>query len=112
MRDGGGVVPDTITKDDRKINIAYYIFAQNLYFDFATLYVLQHPAIASPSDFTLSDADFQAFTDYLVEKKFKYTTQTEKSYDALLDMAKYEGLDKRAQDEFAALKTKLMPDIK
>jgi len=112
VRDGGGVVPDTITKDDRKINIAYYIFAQNLYFDFATLYVLQHPAIASPSDFTLSDADFQAFTDYLVEKKFKYTTQTEKSYDALLDMAKYEGLDKRAQDEFAALKTKLMPDIK
>lgn len=112
VRDGGGIVPDTITKDDRKINIAYYIFAQNLYFDFATLYVLQHPTIASPSDFTLTDTDFKAFTDYLVEKKFAYTTQTEKSYDALLEMAKYEGLDKRAQEEFTALKTKLIPDIK
>lgn len=111
VRDGGGIVPDTITKDDRKINIAYYIFAQNLYFDFATLYVLQHPKITSPSDFVLSDADFKAFTDYLVEKKFTYTTQTEKSYNALLEMAQYEGLDKRAKEEFTALKTKLMPDV-
>jgi len=111
VRDGGGIVPDTITKDDRKINIAYYIFAQNLYFDFATLYVLQHPTIAAPSDFVLSDADFKAFMDYLVEKKFTYTTQTEKSYNALLEMAQYEGLDKQAKAEFTALKTKLMPDI-
>ena len=111
VRDGGGIVPDTITKDDRKINIAYYIFAQNLYFDFATQYVLLHPKIASPTEFTLSDIDFKAFTDYLVEKKFTYTTQTEKSYNALLEMAQYEGLDKRAKDEFTALKTRLMPDI-
>ena len=111
VRDGGGIVPDTITKDDRKINIAYYIFAQNLYFDFATQYVLLHPKIASPTEFTLSDIDFKAFTDYLVEKKFTYTTQTEKSYNALLEMAQYEGLDKRAKDEFTALKTMLMPDI-
>jgi carboxyl-terminal processing protease len=111
VRDGGGIVPDTITKDDRKINIAYYIFAQNLYFDYATLYVLQHPKISSPSEFVLSDADFKAFTDYLIEKKFTYTTQTEKSYNALFEMAQYEGLDKRAKDEFTALKNKLMPDV-
>ena len=111
VHDGGGIVPDTITKDDRKINIAYYIFAQNLYFDFATQYVLQHPQIASPSDFVLSDADFKAFTDYLVEKKFTYSTQTEKSYNALLEMAQEEGLDKGAKDEFTALKNKLLPDV-
>ena len=109
--DGGGIVPDTLTKDERKINIAYYIFAQNLYFDFATQYVLQHPKIASPSEFTLSDADFKAFTDYLVEKKFTYSTQSEKSYDALLEIAQEEGLDKQAKGEFTALKTKLMPDV-
>ncbi|MDD4968284.1 MAG: S41 family peptidase [Paludibacter sp.] len=111
VRDGGGINPDTITKDDRKINIAYYIFAQNLYFDYATQYVLNHPKIASPSEFVLSDEDFKAFTAYLIEKKFKYSTQTEKSYDALLEMAQYEGLDKKAKDEFTALKAKLMPDI-
>ena len=111
VRDGGGVVPDTITKDERKINIAYYIFAQNLYFDYATQYVLQHPRIASPVEFVLSDEDFKAFTDYLAEKKFTYTTQTEKSYNALLEMAQFEGLDKGAKDEFTALKAKLLPDV-
>ena len=111
VRDGGGIVPDSLTKDERKINIAYYIFAQNLYFDYATQYVLQHPKVASPSEFVLSNEDFKAFTDYLVEKKFTYSTQTEKSYNALLEMAQFEGLDKRAKDEFTALKAKILPDI-
>ncbi len=112
VRDGGGIVPDTLTKDDRKLNVAYYIYAQNLYFDFATRYVHEHPTIANPADFVLSDEDLKAFTDYLMEKKFTYTTQTEKYYNELFDMAKYEGLDKRASDEFKALKEKLKPDIK
>lgn len=112
VRDGGGIVPDTLTKDDRKLNVAYYIYAQNLYFDFATQYVHLHPTIESPANFVLTDEDFKAFTDYLMDKKFTYTTQTEKYYNELFDMAKYEGLDKRASDEFKALKEKLIPDIK
>ena len=111
VRDGGGIVPDTLTKDERKLNIAYYIYAQNLYFDFATRFVQQHKNIASPAEFQLTDEDFKAFTDYLMEKKFTYTSQTEKYYNELFDMAKYEGLDKRAADEFTALKAKLVPDI-
>jgi len=111
VRDGGGIVPDTLTKDERKLNIAYYIFAQNLYFDYATQYVQNHPKIASPAEFSLSDADFKLFSDYLIEKKFTYTTQTEKYYKELFDMAKYEGLDKSASNEFTALKAKLMPDV-
>ena len=111
VRDGGGIVPDSLTKDERKINIAYYIFAQNLYFDFATSYTQQHKTIASPAEFKLSDDDFKAFSDYLVEKKFTYTTQTEKYYKELLETAKYEGLDTIAKAEFAALKAKLVPDI-
>lgn len=111
VRDGGGIIPDTTTTDERKLNIAYYIYAQNLYFDFATKYVLAHPTIASPAEFVISDQDFKSFTDYLTEKKFTYTSQTEKFYNELLEMAKLEGLDNRAKDEFAALKSKLTPDI-
>ncbi|MEI8271777.1 MAG: S41 family peptidase [Paludibacter sp.] len=111
VRDGGGIIPDTLTKDERKLNVAYYIFAQNLYFDFVTQYVLKHSTIASPATFKLSEDDYKAFTDYLISKKFSYTTQTEKYYKELLEMAQYEGLDSRAKDEFAALKTKLMPEV-
>ena len=111
VRDGGGIVPDTLTKDDRKLNIAYYIFAQNLYFDYATSFVQKHPKIASPEEFIIDDDDFKAFADYLAEKKFTYTTQTEKYYKELLETAHYEGLDTIAKVEFAALKAKLIPDI-
>ncbi|MEI6754569.1 MAG: S41 family peptidase [Paludibacter sp.] len=111
VRDGGGIIPDTLTKDDRKLNIAYYIFAQNLYFEFVTQYGLKHTAISSPVDFKLSDEDYKEFTDYLIAKKFTYSTQTEKYYKELLEIAQYDGLDLRAKEEFAALKAKLMPEV-
>lgn len=111
VRDGGGIVPDSLIKDERKLNIAYYIYAQNLYFDYATQFVLAHPTITKPADFVLSDEDFNAFSKYLIDKKFAYTTQTEKYYAELLEMAKNENLDKRAKSEFDALKAKLIPDI-
>lgn len=111
VRDGGGIVPDSLTKDERKLNIAYYIFMQNHYFDFATQYVYQHPSIASPADFVLSEDDFKAFGKYLIDQKFTYTTQTEKYYTELLEVAKLEGLDKSAKSEFEALKQKLAPDV-
>ena len=112
MRDGGGIVPDITVTDDRKLNIAYYIFAQNLYFDFATEFVSKTSSIAKASDFVLSEDDFKAFTDFLVQKNFTYTSQTQKYYNELFEMAKIEGLDEVAKAEFASLKEKLLPDVR
>jgi carboxyl-terminal processing protease len=111
VRDGGGIVPDIVTTDDRKINIAYYIFLQNHYFDFATRYKTAHATIEKPQAFNLSDADFKAFVDYLKEVKFAYTTQTQKYFNQLEEVAEAEGLSETAKAELAALKAKLNPDI-
>lgn len=111
VRDGGGIVPDIITQDNRKINIAYYIYAQNHYFDFATRYFAKNASILKPSEFAVTDADFNAFRNYLIEQKFTYTSQTEKYFQELLDVAGYEGLDTLAKAEFDALKAKIVPDI-
>ena len=112
VRDGGGIVPDITITDDRKLNIAYYIFAQNLYFDFATEFVSKTPSIAKAADFVLSEEDFKAFTDFLVQKNFTYTSQTQKYYNELFEMAKMEGLDEVAKAEFDSLKEKLLPDVR
>lgn len=111
VRDGGGIVPDSVTQDDRKINIAYYIYAQNFYFDYATQYASRTSAIAKPADFQLTDADFEDFKKYLKEGNFKYTPQTKKYFDDLYEFSKLEGLDEVAKTEFEALKAKLIPDI-
>lgn len=111
VRDGGGIVPDVKTTDERKMNIAYYIFAQNLYFEFANQYSATHPTIAKPAEFKLDENDFQAFKDFLKEKKFSYTTETEKMYKEFLELAKSEGIDKYADSELKALEAKIKPDI-
>ena len=111
VRDGGGIVPDVKIADERKMNIAYYIYAQNLYFDFVNQYTSTHKTIEKPSEFKLSDADFDAFKAYLMQKKFKYSTETEKMFAELMELAKSEGADKYAANELAALKAKLKPDI-
>ena len=111
VRDGGGIVPDIVINDSNLINISYYLYAQQMYFDFATQYVANHPTIAKPADFELSDEDFLAFTNFLKEKNFTYTTQTERYFKNLLEVAKMEGLDATAKDEIDQLQQKLKPDM-
>ena len=111
VRDGGGIVPDIIINDSNLINISYYLYAQQMYFDFATQYVANHPTIAKPADFELSDEDFSAFVNFLKEKNFTYTTQTERYFKNLLEVAKIEGLDAAAKDEIDQLQQKLKPDM-
>jgi carboxyl-terminal processing protease len=111
VRDGGGIVPDSVTQDERKINIAYYIYAQNLYFDYATQYASRTPVIVKPAEFQLTNTEFDDFKKFLVEKDFKYTPQTKKYFDDLYEFSKLEGLDQIAKQEFETLKAKLIPDI-
>lgn len=109
--DGGGIIPDSITQDERKINIAYYIYAKNLYFSFANRYVAQHASIPQPAEFKLTDQDFDDFIAFIKEKKFTYTPQTKEYFDELYNFSKLEGLDKEAEAEFEALRSKLLPDL-
>ncbi len=112
VRDGGGILPDSVTTDSRKMNIAYYILIQNHYFDYANRYALKKKKIATPDQFKLTDAEYNDFVKYLLEEKnFTYTTQTENYFKQLLEVASYEGLDESAKAEFDALKAKLTPDI-
>ena len=113
VRDGGGILPDTVTIDSRKLNISYYLLMQNMYFDYATEYVLKHEKIAPAATFRLTDQEYSDFMNYVInEKKFTYTTQTGRYYNQLFEVAGYEGLDEEAKVEFEALKAKLVPDVR
>lgn len=111
VRDGGGIVPDIKTTDDRKMNIAYYIYMQNIYFEFANQYVSTHQSIAKPSEFLLSDEDYQLFKDFLVAKNFTYRTESEKMFAEFKDLVKSEGIDKYTSEELKALEEKLKPNV-
>lgn len=111
VRDGGGIRPDVEVKDTAQLNITYYLLAQNVIFDFATRYAQTHAAIAEPEKFSITDAEYQQFKQFIKEKKFTYTLQSDKLLNNLMAMAKAEGYGDTAAEDFKSLQTKLTPNI-
>ena len=61
VRDGGGLRPDT-TVDWGTVNrLVYNAVADNWIFDYANKYAAEHPAIASPAKFEITDSIFSSF---------------------------------------------------
>ncbi|EJX09214.1 peptidase, S41 family [gut metagenome] len=111
VRDGGGVMPDIVVKEDKLPNILFYLVRDNLIFDYATQYCLQHPSIAEPQAFEVTETDYQAFKDMVKKADFKYDQQSEKMLKTLKETAEFEGYMKDASAEFEALEKKLNHDL-
>ncbi len=112
VRDGGGINPDFIIAEDKPGTITYYLITQNVVFDFVTDWVLKHSQIASPDKFSLRDADYEAFKQFVKSKKdFKYDQMSAHSLRNLEEVMKFEGYMDVASAEFQALKAKLVPDL-
>ena len=116
VRDGGGIKPDVELKNDTMPNIAYYLSAGGLdstevLFDYVVDYIDHHPTIAPAKDFHLTDADWQAFRQRVIESGFSYDPVSQKQFDELLKTAKFEGYYDDAKEAFEALEKKLKHDV-
>ena len=111
VRDGGGIRPDIEVKMEKTPNILFYLVNEDMIFDYATQYVIQHPTIAAVKDFQLTDADYAAFKAMMKKRNFTYDRQSEKMLQNLKEMAEFEGYLDSASDEFAALEKKLQHNL-
>lgn len=111
VRDGGGVTPDIVVKQEKLPNILFYLVNDNLIFDYATEYCLKHPAIAAPEQFEITDADYNDFKALVKKADFKYDQQSEKLLKNLKEMAEFEGYLTDASQEFEALEKKLTHNL-
>ncbi len=107
VRDGGGIRPDIEVKEEKVPNLLFYMEGSDVLFDYATDYCLKHKTISSADKFRLSDADYEDFKARLVKSDFKYDRESVKMLEKLKEMAKFEGYDEVAADEFKALEKKL-----
>ncbi len=109
--DGGGVVPDIKVDQDTLSNLAIELVTRFMIFDFATHFAAKNPAVPRPEDLTITDGIYLEFTDFVKNNHFRYDTETQKDFAALVKTAgeeKYYGI---ASAEFAALEAKLKPDL-
>ena len=116
VRDGGGIKPDVELKNDTMLNIAYDLSAGGLdstevLFDYVVDYIDHHPTIAPAKDFHLTDADWQAFRQRVIESGFSYDPVSQKQFDELVKTAKFEGYYDDAKEAFEALEKKLKHDV-
>jgi len=115
VRDGGGIKPDVEVKADTLTNLVYYLVnardSSEVVFNYEYDYIQSHPQIASPSEFMLTDTDFDELKSRVVASNFKYDKQTEKYLQQLKELAKFEGYYDDAKSEFEALEAKLTHNL-
>lgn len=115
VRDGGGILPDVEVQPDSLPNIAYYLSAMKdsneVLLNYEVDYIARHPTIAPPSEFELSDADYEEFKQRVVKSGFKYDPESEKGLENLIKIARFEGYYDEAKAEFEALERKLKHNV-
>lgn len=91
IRDGGGLVPDSVI-DWGKINrLVYNLVRDNWTFDYATRYAAEHPSILPASEFTVTDSLYSDFKRSIDPEKFKYDKVMEEAVKTLREIATEEG---------------------
>ncbi|MGL4292624.1 MAG: S41 family peptidase [Bacteroidales bacterium] len=111
VRDGGGIQPDFQVENPQVSNLLLYLMRDMMFFDFANQFAATHPNIGPIRDFKLSDADYDAFKQFVKSKEFTYDRQSDKALQELKKIAEFEGYTEQAADEFAALESKLKHNI-
>ncbi len=93
--EGHGIMPDVKVKRDAYATVTAYLFAKNYIFDYANKFYHEHKSIAPAESFQIDEATYQDFMKFVKDKKFAYTTESEKAIEKLKKTAKEEGyLDK------------------
>ncbi len=108
VKDGGGVMPDSVIVADSVANFAYDLLTHNVVEDFAAYYRNTHPEPAMDT-YAFTDADFEAFKQYVAASTFKYKPRSQRLLDVLAEGLKKEGYE--AATEIEALRKVLTPNL-
>ncbi len=110
--DGGGVSPDIKVKQNKYGNITYALVMQQMFFNFATQFVLENSSIGSVDNFTITDDIYNDFKKFVLAKKdFVYESKTQDLFDEMKEVAKKEDYFDAAKEDFDALEKMLKLDV-
>ena len=105
--DGGGITPDTLIKAEVYSRPAYSLVANDIFGEYAIEYYKKHPSIAGPSEFTLTDAEYEDFVKFAAAKEFDSRSAAQAQLDQMLKAARNEDLYEPYKEAFDALEKSL-----
>lgn len=106
--DGAGLDPDLTVANEFLGSVTTHLIASGLIFEYASQYCGEHLAVPETMrNFSLSDAEYTQFVNWLKGKNFSYSTDLEKQTDNLITAAKNERIYNDLQGPLSIIKTKI-----
>lgn len=104
---GNGVYPDVVINADKLSPVTISLINKNLFFNYANQYRKNNSKLESAKAFQLSDADYAAFVNSLVDKDLTYQSKTERLLSDLRIEAEKENKSAEVKADLENLKYKL-----
>ncbi len=110
VKDGAGIEPDIKTTEEKVAPITIALFTHNHIFHYANKYKYDHKELRDGEKFNLTDAEYNAFTDYLKDKEYDYTTDTENKLKELKKFTKEDNFSDEVLKSITDLESKINHD--
>lgn len=110
VRDGGGITPD-VTATDSIPTLLAYVRNSDEYFAYINQFCIDHTTIAPASEFALTDEQYAAFVDYIVQSGFTPEDRSKKVVDQLRKIMKADGASPEAMANLDTLEQSIKPDL-
>lgn len=107
LYDGGGIMPDSVLKNDFLSLFTASVIARGYIEDFATDYYRRNLKIASVRNFKLTDKDYQDFSNMLANKEIEFKSKNEELITEIRENAEKERNLSQIKDELDAIERKL-----
>ncbi len=108
--DSKGIKPDIKTEERRLSPITIALLRNHLIFRFASEYALKHDSIISPTEFQISEEDFEEFKTQISNEEYEYSTRSETILAELKEIAVEEKYFEGAEEEFNQFAAKINAD--
>lgn len=90
VRDGRGITPDIASQNDSIKGLLFHLLEQYKISDFALNYVKENPTAPAMEQFELTNNDFVAFKNMVLQSNFKFNSYSQDIIVKLVEMTKLE----------------------
>ena len=105
--EGHGIQPDVKIEPEMVSTITVHLYAQNMIFKYANKFHKEHKSIAAPNEFEITDEIYDDFVKFVEQQDFKYTSESEKDFELLVETAKLEGYYEKIKPQLDILENEL-----
>jgi carboxyl-terminal processing protease len=105
--DGGGIEPDITLQPQEAHPITQKLYEEGFLYDYATLYAFNHPTVALPRSFSLSNEEYQQFIGWMKGKNYAYTSYLELQLQEITREAEREKYYAELKPQLEAIRAKV-----